>query len=64
MSLRKPLNSGSIGHSRGTYPIVITYMNKNFKTASNRKINHVKTKESPQRDKLGQKKKVKFFLAI
>ncbi|KAG5582506.1 hypothetical protein H5410_053133 [Solanum commersonii] len=35
---------GSIGHSRGTYPIVITHMNKNFKATSNRKTNHVKGK--------------------
>ena len=49
---------GSIGHSRGTCPIVITHMNKNFKAASNRKINPVKRKESCQRNKLGQKKKI------
>ncbi|KAG5612898.1 hypothetical protein H5410_024179 [Solanum commersonii] len=30
---------GSTGHSRSTCPIVITHMNKNFKAASNRKIN-------------------------
>ena len=57
-------HSGSSGHSRGTCPIVIGHMDKNFKTASNRKTNHVKTKESPQRDKLGQKKKIKNVLAI
>ena len=54
----------SIGHSRGTCPIVITHADKNFKTASNRKMNHVKRKESHHMNKLGQKKKSKNVLPI
>ena len=45
----------SIGHSRGTFPIVITHINKNSKVSSNRKTNPVKRKESRQRNSLGQK---------
>ena len=55
---------GSSGHSRGACIIVITYMKKNFKTASNRKTNHVKRKESHQRNRLVQKKKSKHILPI